>query len=152
KRKSLANDIEYYGLIRAKRSIRRADVVMMFFDATSTISRVDKQLVSEIESHFKPCILVVNKWDLGLDAEMAIEKWTEYLTHNFPGMRHAPIGFITAQTGKNVKQLINLAQTIYKQSRERVSTGQLNRVVRAAVDANPPRHKKNRRPDRKSVV
>jgi GTPase len=146
KRKSLANDIEYYGLIRAKRSIRRADVVMMFFDAKSTISRVDKQLVSEIESHFKPCILVVNKWDLGLEAEMTIEKWTEYLTHNFPGMRHAPIGFITAHTGKNVKQLINLAQTIYKQSRERVSTGQLNRVVRAAVDANPPRHKKNRRP------
>ena len=99
KRKSLANDIEYYGLIRAKRSIRRADVVMMLFDATQTISRVDKQLVSEVESHFKPCILVVNKWDLGLDAEMTIDKWVEYLFHNFPGMRHAPVAVITAQTG-----------------------------------------------------
>ena len=48
KRKSLANDIEFYGLVRAKRSIRRADVVFMFFDARETISRVDKQLVDEI--------------------------------------------------------------------------------------------------------
>lgn len=146
KRKSIANDIEYYGLIRAKRSIRRADVVLMLFDASATISRVDKQLVSEIESHYKPCIFVVNKWDLGLDQEMTIEKWVEYLLHNFPGMRHAPVAFITAQTGKNVKQLINLCQTIYKQARERVSTGQLNRLVKAALEANPPRHKKNRLP------
>ena len=146
KRKSLANDIEYYGLIRAKRSIRRADVVMMFFDSQATISRVDKQLVSEIESHYKPCILVVNKWDLGLEAEMTIDKWVEYLFHNFPGMRHSPVGFITAEQGKNVKQLINLAQSIYKQARERVPTGRLNRLVKAALQANPPRFKKNRRP------
>ncbi len=146
KRKSLANDIEYYGLVRAKRSIRRADVVMMLFDASDTISRVDKQLVDEIETNYKPCIFVVNKWDKGLELEMTTEKWTEYLIHNFPGMRHAPIAFITAQSGRNVKKIINLAQSVYKQARERVSTGQLNRVVKAAVMANAPRHKQNRRP------
>lgn len=146
KRKSLANDIEFYGLVRAKRSIRRADVVLMFFDAQSTISRVDKQLVDEIESHCKTCIFVVNKWDLGKEAQMTMHKWSDYLTHNFPGMRHAPIAFITAKSGRNVKKLINLAQAISKQARLRVSTGELNRIVRAAVQANAPRHKKNRRP------
>jgi GTP-binding protein len=146
KRKSVANDIEYYGLLRAKRSIRRADVVLMLFDAQQTISRVDKQLVDEIESHYKACIFVVNKWDLGRQAKMTTTKWSEYLTRNFPGMRHAPIAFVTAANGRNVKQLINLAQSIYKQTRLRVSTGQLNRVVRAAVEANPPRYKKNRQP------
>lgn len=146
KRKSLANDIEYYGLVRAKRSIRRADVVMMMFDAAKTISRVDKQLVDEIERNYKPCIFVVNKWDLGLEMEMTVEKWTEYLVHNFPGMRHAPIAFITAEQSRNIKPLINLSQSIYKQARERVSTGELNRIVKAAIMANAPRYKKNRRP------
>src|SRR5690606_24920445 len=55
KRKSLANDIEFYGLVRAQKSIRRADVVLMFFNARDTISRVDKQLVDEIAEHCKPC-------------------------------------------------------------------------------------------------
>ncbi|HEV3138367.1 MAG TPA: ribosome biogenesis GTPase Der, partial [Pirellulales bacterium] len=62
KKKSLANDIEFYGLTRALRSIRRADVVLMFFDASQTVSMVDKQLVGEIVEQYKPCIFVINKW------------------------------------------------------------------------------------------
>ena len=80
KKKSLANDIEFYGLVRAQRSIRRADLVLMFFDATETISKVDKQLVEEISEHYKPCIFVINKWDRALDQEMTTDKWSKYLT------------------------------------------------------------------------
>ncbi len=146
KRKSLANNVEFYGLVRAKKSIRRADVVMMFFDSQETISRVDKQLVDEIHRHAKPCVFVVNKWDLGKHAGMTTEKWADYLVKHFATMRHVPIAFVTAQTGRNVKKLINLTQAIFKQARLRVSTGQLNRVIRAAVDVNQPRYRKNRRP------
>jgi GTP-binding protein len=145
KRKSLANDIEFYGLVRAKKSIRRADVVLMFFNAEDTISRVDKQLVDEVHTFTKPCIFVVNKWDLGKDAGMEMAKWADYLAKEFPTMRHTPVAFVTAKTGRNVKKLINLAQSIYKQARMRVSTGRLNRVVHAAVAANQPRMKFNRR-------
>lgn len=145
KKKSLANDIEFYGLVRAQKSIRRANVVMMFFDASQKISRVDKQLVDQIVEGAKPCIFVVNKWDLGLEEEMTSEKWAEYLFATFSMLRHVPIAFITAKDGRNIKQLINLAQTIYKQSRTRISTGRLNKVVEEAYKANPPRYKANRR-------
>lgn len=144
KRKSLANTVEWYGLVRAKRSIRRASVSLMFFDCMETISRVDKQLVSEIHNECKPCIFVVNKWDLAQDAEIAT--WAEYLFKNFAHMRHVPVAVITAQTGRNVKKLINLAQAIYKQARTRVPTGELNRVVRAAVKNWPPPSRMNRNP------
>ncbi len=146
KKKSLANDVEFYGLVRAQKSIRRADVVLMLFDATKTISKVDKQLIEEIESHYKPCIFVVNKWDLGLEGEMTSERWAEYLIKTFASMRHVPIAFITASEGKNIRQLLNLAQTIFKQSRMRVSTGQLNRIVEDAVERNPPPMSRNKRP------
>ncbi|HRA89012.1 MAG TPA: ribosome biogenesis GTPase Der, partial [Planctomycetaceae bacterium] len=91
KKKSLANDIEFYGLVRAQRSIRRADLVLMFFDATETISKVDKQLVEEISTHYKPCVFVINKWDKALDLEMTTDKWSNYLTTAFSSMRHVPI-------------------------------------------------------------
>ncbi len=146
RRKSVASDIEFYGLVRAKRSIRRADVVFMFFDATNTISRLDKQLVDEINERSKPCVFVVNKWDLGQDEEMTTEKWTEYLFAQFGNMRHVPIAFITARDSRNIKQLVNLAQTIYKQARIRISTAKLNELVRAAIELNPPPYRRNRRP------
>ncbi len=146
KRKSLANSIEYYGLVRAQRSIRRCDIVLMFFDATQTISKVDKQLVEEIAKHYKPCIFVVNKWDLAQQEDMTIEAWGEYLTRTFATMRHVPIAVLTAKDGRNIRKLVNLTQVIYKQARQRISTGKLNRALKAAIDNNPPPHRKNRRP------
>ncbi|REJ72299.1 MAG: ribosome biogenesis GTPase Der [Planctomycetota bacterium] len=146
KKKSLANDIEFYGLVRAQKSIRRADVVLMFFDASKTISQVDKQLVEFVRRYYKPCIFVVNKWDLGLEAEMTAEKWADYLAHTFGSLPYVPVAFITARDSRNIKKLINLTQELGKQARIRVSTGRLNKVVRAAVDANPPPSRRNRLP------
>ena len=146
KRKSLENDIEFYGLVRAQRSIRRADLVLMFFDATQTISRVDKQLVEEIGEHYKPCIFVVNKWDLALEQGMTAEKWVKYLMSSFESMRHVPIAIITAKDGRNIRKLVNLAQSIHKQAGRRISTAKLNRAVRSAIERNSPPMRKNRRP------
>lgn len=146
KRKSLANDIEFYGLVRAQRSIRRADVVLMFFDATQTVSRVDKQLVEEISKHHKPCVFVVNKWDLAQEEEMTIDRWSEYLVESFASMRHVPIAVLTAKDGRNIRQLINLTQSIHKQSLTRMGTGRLNRALKMAVQRNAPPHRRNKRP------
>ena len=144
KKKSLANDIEYYGLLRAKRSIRRADVVLMFFDAQEFVSQVDKQLVHEIQEEYKPCIFVVNKWDLATDKTTV--GWGKYLEEEFASMRHVPVALITAKDERNIKKLINLAQTIGKQARLRVSTSRINQVVRAAVLANRPPMRSNKQP------
>jgi GTP-binding protein len=143
--KSLASDIEFYGLHRAQRSIRRADVVLLFLDATQRISKVDKQLCDYIAQHYKPCILVVNKWDL-MAGSMPTEKWVTYLRDTFRTMWYAPIAFITAKTGKNVKAMFNHAQMLHKQSLSRVGTAQLNKLLRAAVEHYPPPSFRNRQP------
>jgi GTP-binding protein len=77
---------------------------------------------------------------------MPTEKWVTYLHDTFRTMWHVPIAFVTGQTGKNVKALLNHAQMLYKQARERVTTGRLNKVVREALDANPAPLYQNRRP------
>src|SRR5690606_8370710 len=61
-------------------------------------------------------------------------------------LRFAPIAFITAKTGKNVKALLNHSQMLFKQARMRVGTGQLNRMLREAVQHKGPPLYKNRRP------
>ena len=48
RKSSVADDIEFYSMARAERSIRRADVVLLFFDAGQPISKVDKQLAEYI--------------------------------------------------------------------------------------------------------
>ena len=145
KRKSVRTDVEFYSTHRAQRSIRRADIVLMFFDAAQRVSQVDKQLVKYVEDNFRPCIFVVNKWDLMVE-HMPTERWANYLRDTFQTMSHVPIAFITGQTGKNMKALLNHAQMLYKQTQMRVGTGELNRLVRDAIRHHAPPIYKNRRP------
>lgn len=135
--KSIRTDIDWYGLHRAQRSVRRADVVLLFFDCTEPMSKVDKQLAHYIHDEFKPCIFVVNKWDK-LAGFIPTERWVEYIREHFPTMAYCPIAFVTGQTGKNVKTLLNHAQMLFKQAKERISTSMLNKLVKAALERHEP--------------
>lgn len=144
KKKSLQNDIEFYSSHRAERSIRRADVVLLFLDAAQPISKVDKQLAEYILEQHKPAIFVVNKWDLMTPTPTS--KMGNYIRRTFPSLDFVPIAFVTATSGKNVYTVLNLAQHIYKQASARIGTGDLNRVLRQALEDTPPPLRQNRRP------
>jgi GTP-binding protein len=140
---SIQNDIEFYSLARAERSIRRADVVLLFLDPQGRISKVDKQLAEYVLEQHKPAVFVVNKWDLM--KPMPTGEWADYIRATFPSLDFVPIAFITAKSGKNVHAVLNLAQNLHKQASARVPTGDLNRVLRQALDASPPPLRQNRR-------
>jgi GTP-binding protein len=141
---SVASNIEFYSLARAERSIRRADVVLLFLDARAKISKVDKQLAGYILEQNRPAIFVVNKWDLM--RPMPTGQFGAYIRATFPSLDYVPLAFITAKDGRNVHVVLNLAQNLAKQARARVSTGELNRVLRKALEDQPPPLRFNRRP------
>ena len=60
-------------------------------------------------------------------------RFANMVQHAFRSMSYMPLAFITAKTGKNVKALLNLSQSLFKQAQQRVSTGTLNRILREAV-------------------
>jgi GTP-binding protein len=144
KKKSLQNDIEFYSLARAERSIRRADVGLLFLDAAQRVSKVDKQLAEYILQQHKPAIFVVNKWDLMTPTPTS--KMGNYIRATFPSLDFVPIAFVTATSGRNVYAVLNLAQHLHKQASVRIGTGDLNRVLRQALEAAPPPLRQNRRP------
>jgi GTP-binding protein len=135
--KSRTTDLDFYSTHRAQRSIRRADVVLLFFDAEEPVGKVDKQLAETITEEAKPVVFVVNKWDL-YAADVKRKEWVQYLRDEFRMMPWAPIAFTTAKSGRNVKAVIDVAQRLFRQSRTRVPTARLNAVLRSAVEANQP--------------
>ena len=145
KRKSLSGDIEYYSRHRALRSIRRTDVVALMIDASVPVSQVDKYLAGEIAEQFKPVVLMVNKWDLARDSA-AGEDYADYLGKAFPELSFAPISLTTATEGENVRETIVLAEQLFRQSRTRVTTGELNTYIEEIVALRGPSHKAGTRP------
>ncbi|MEX2671838.1 MAG: ribosome biogenesis GTPase Der [Phycisphaeraceae bacterium] len=140
KRKSVDGDIEYYSLHRALRAVRRADVVMLLIDATVAVSQVDKKLGQEINEHFKPCVIVVNKWDLVAD-DLTPEDYLEHLSGQLKGLDYCPIVFVSAKERERIQDAILTACDLFEQAGERVGTGELNRIMQEILTRRGPSSK-----------
>ncbi|MCC5830986.1 MAG: ribosome biogenesis GTPase Der [Phycisphaeraceae bacterium] len=144
KRKSLADDIEFFSYHRSLRSVRRADVVVLVVDAMAPVSQVDKQLGNEIQKHFKPCIIAINKWDLARD-QSTQDDYLEYLDKQLKGLSFAPIAFISAARAEGLTDLLAMAVNLHQQAGHRVGTGELNRTIESIVGQSPPVSKGGKR-------
>jgi len=144
KKNKMADDIEFYAYTRATRSIQRADVVLLLIDSTVPVGQVDKKLAEFVANEYKPCVLVVNKWDLAKN-RASTDDYGEYLTKILPEVRYAPVAFTSAINGRNLDSTIDLATELFKQARTRVGTGPLNQALKHALASNTPKGKRGRR-------
>ncbi len=144
KKKQVHDSIEFYSMARAERSIRRADVVLFLIDATLKVSEVDKKLGDYIITENKPCIIVINKWDLSQG--VATQKYNEYIYKCLPGLSFAPISCISAKNNEHVVEMVHLAMDLYEQTNTRVTTSELNQALQDALSLHRPTRKKSRSP------
>lgn len=140
KRKSFADDIEFYAYHRMLRAIRRADVAALLLDATADVSQVDQKLALELQRQYKPTVIVVNKWDLAED-RVSVEDYHEYLTKELRGLDYAPIVFISAKEREGLRDLVAMAFNLHQQAMHRESTGQLNATIERIMSARGPSSK-----------
>lgn len=138
KRKSFADDIEFYAYRRMLAAVRRADVVLLMVDATSDVSRVDKKLAQELAQQFKPTIIVLNKWDLVDHDAVTPEGYLQYITEQLRGFDFAPIACISAMENQGIDDLIAMAFNLHAQAGYRESTGVLNRVIESIMKQRGP--------------
>ncbi len=147
KKSKLADAIEFYGYSRAMRSIRRADVVLFFIDATVPVGQVDKKLAQLIVGENKPCMIVINKWDLAV-GRASSDAYGDYLAKTLPNLDFAPVAFTTAKDGRNLQSTIDTATALFNQARHRVGTGELNQVLNTALAERTPSPKRGVKPVR----
>ncbi|MFA5864055.1 MAG: ribosome biogenesis GTPase Der [Phycisphaerae bacterium] len=137
KKGKIKENVDFYSSVRAERSIRRADVVLLLIDASENIAHVTKRLAGYVVEEFKPCIIVVNKWDLA-QGKADIEDYQKYIGKILPGMPFAPISLTCAMDGTNVRATIKLAEKLYEQAKTRVSTSELNKAIEYIRSNRPP--------------
>lgn len=128
RKKGKQDDIEFYGYVRATRSIQRADVVLFLIDSTKKISQVDKKLAHFITEEHKACIIVINKWDLAKEFAET-EDYEDYLDEVLPGLRYAPLAFTTATESKNIQSVLDLATELFKLASTQIPTAKLNKAI-----------------------
>ncbi|MFW5858248.1 MAG: ribosome biogenesis GTPase Der [Planctomycetota bacterium] len=147
KRGKMDDSIEFFGQVRSERAVRRADAVVLVIDASVPVSKVDKRIGRLIADEAKPCIIVVNKWDLAVEARPDItpEEYHTYLGRELPGLYYAPVAVASAKTGENVWGIVQTARDLAEQAARRVGTGELNRALQNAWTRRRPKARQHNR-------
>ena len=136
---------EKYSVIRSLRAVDRSDVVLMIIDAVDGVTEQDKRIAGYAHETGKASVLVVNKWDLVEKDGRTINRYTEKVRQELAFMQYAPLIFISAVTGKRVPKVLELVDFVSEQHSMRITTSDLNNLIREATLQNPPPSDKTRR-------
>ncbi len=132
--------VDWFSNLRTDQSIERADVVVMVLDAETGPTTQDKKVAAKIIDAQKGCLLLINKWDLAQDGEEDVTqtKYLPALRKALPFMGFAPVIFVSARSGYNIKRSIEAIDYVAAQTRTEITTGVLNRVIEQACQKYPP--------------
>ncbi|MDE5547058.1 MAG: ribosome biogenesis GTPase Der [Anaeroplasmataceae bacterium] len=138
KRGKIYENIEKYSVIRSIDAIGRSDIVLLVLDADTGILEQDTHVGQYIEEYNRPCIIVVNKWDLVDKDSKTMQHFTEDIRKEFKYLDYAPIVFLSALDNKRVHTLFPAIEQAYDANNRRISTSVLNDVINDAVAMFPP--------------
>ena len=148
RRGKLSSSVEVFSVMRAERSIRRADLCVLIVDLTSGVTAQDKRIAGLIQEARKAALVVLNKWDLvkpKRGERQTIRELVAETQEKIFFLNYAPVLVASARTGENVDRLFGMIGKIEQASATRIGTGVLNRLMRAVFAANPPPMVKGRR-------
>jgi len=142
RRSKVDENVEYYSVNRAIKTIDESDVVLLVVDAVEGLSEQDKKIAALIVRRGKGIILVLNKSDLltGVANEQAAIK--DRVRFLFPVLSFAPINFISALKGIDIGKMLDTVWAVWRQLNRRVETARLNEALSEwGQSYQPPRDK-----------
>ncbi|MDR2052300.1 MAG: ribosome biogenesis GTPase Der [Treponema sp.] len=134
----ISDNVEYYSVNRAIKSIEDADLVFLLIDAEEGLSDQDKKIAALAHDRGRGIVLVLNKWDLMPQIKNTFNAVQDRIRFFFGQMEFAPIVALSAETGFGVEELLNTAIRMYAQLRTRVETAQLNQALEKWLEEYPP--------------
>lgn len=129
---------EVLSVVMARKHLEQAHVCLLVVDAVEGITNQDVHVAGYAWEAGRGIVVVVNKWDLIDNREDVRARIQDQIARNMKFMRHAPVVFLSALTGKGVHKLFPVMAAIHTARGQRIPTPELNRMLRTAWEQRPP--------------
>ena len=143
-----SSSVEVFSVMRAEKTITRADICVLVIDAAEGIKAQDRRIAALIQNARKACVIVLNKWDLvrtNRKQRQTMEAVIVNARAELFFIDYAPVLVTSALTGEHADKIFKMIERIRRAARAHIGTGKLNRALRAAFAANPPPMVKGKR-------
>ena len=138
KRAKVTEDLEFYSVLRAMRTIEHSDVCILMIDATLGMEAQDMNIFNIIQKNRKGCVIVVNKWDLFEKESNTMRDYTEALKARLAPFNDIPIVFTSVINKQRILEVLNAAAHVADNMKRRISTSELNDAMLPEIENYPP--------------
>ncbi|MDX9811701.1 MAG: ribosome biogenesis GTPase Der [Bacteroidales bacterium] len=138
KKGKVSEDIEFYSVMRAVRTIENSDICLLIVDATRGIEAQDMSIISLIQKNNKGMIILVNKWDLIEKENQTSKLFEKEIRERTSPFTDYDILFISATNKQRIHKILDLIEKVNENRKRKINTARLNEVMLALIHDNPP--------------
>jgi len=129
---------EKLSVVAARRSMERARVAVVVFDASEGITAQDAHIAGYAEEAGRALLLVANKWDLIERDREKVKQLRDDVKRRFVFTRTNLFLPVSALTGRGVGKVLPEVDGVTFRFSAKFPTGELNRLLRKAFERQTP--------------
>ncbi|MFN2525977.1 MAG: ribosome biogenesis GTPase Der [Actinomycetota bacterium] len=133
----IKDPIEYFGWLRSRDTLRRADIAILVIDVSEGITSHDQRIAQEVVEHGRACVVALNKWDLAPSEETDRSRLERALGSQLRFLAWAETFRVSALTKRGIDRLPPAVVTAVESHRRRLPTSLVNRVIADAQEERP---------------
>jgi GTP-binding protein len=134
----ISQGVEKYSVMRAMKSLSRADVALVLMDASEGVTEQDERIAGLVHEEGKGLIIILNKWDLVPDKEETYKRFMADVRQRLKFADYAPVLTLSAATRQRITKVFDEIDRVIKESEKRVPTAELNRAFERLTAAHEP--------------
>lgn len=138
KKTKVTEDLEFYSVMRAVKSIENSDICILMIDAQNGIEAQDMAIYNLIQRNKKGCVIVVNKWDTITKSSNTMKEFKEAILKRIAPFTDVPIIFTSVTEKLRILDVLKSAAHVYENYSKKIPTSQLNEVMLQEIENYPP--------------
>lgn len=134
-----SGQVEAVSVVRARHAMEQSDVAVLVVDAAAGVGKRDASIAGEAEAAGCGVVIAANKWDLVKDRGADfVTQFDQRVRDALKFVDYAPVVHLSAMTGERTGRLLTLVDEVGEARRRKVTTGELNRMLRRATSIQTP--------------
>lgn len=138
KKSKVRENVEFYSVMRAVRTVESADVCMLMLDAELGMEAQDVNIFRLVQRNRKGLVILVNKWDLIEKEKNALKQYEWHIKDKIAPFTDIPLVFISVINKQRIHKALQTALEVYDNRQQRIATSTLNKMMEEAIAAYPP--------------
>jgi small GTP-binding protein domain len=139
KKTKVEEDLEFYSVMRAIKSLEEADVCLMIIDAMQGLEAQDLNILRLAQKRHKGIVILVNKWDLVPNKQTNTTRdYEAQIKRRLAPFDDVPVLFISVLEKQRIFQAVEAALEVYANRTRHIKTSELNELMMGVIEATLP--------------